>query len=81
MEWWQILLIIFFATLCASVLIDQAKKTKRPKDLSIDVILIDLMKALQPNNRFYPETADESMHLAKAKERILALIAHRLGVK
>lgn len=80
MEWWQILIIIFFATLCISVLMDK-RKVKRPKDLSIDVILIDLMKALQPNNRFYPETADESMELSKTKERILELIAHRLGIK
>lgn len=80
MEWWQILIVIFFATMCAWALIDHAKGTnKRPTDLSLDVILIDLMKALQPNNRFYPDTADESMELSNAKKRIIELIKHRLG--
>lgn len=81
MEWWQLLIVIFFAALCATAVIDTAKGKPRRSDLSLDVILIDLMKELQPHQPFYPDTADESMQLAKAKERILNLFANRLGIK
>lgn len=77
MAWWQILIIIFFATLHIKVLIDAAKAKYTTTDQSLDVILIDLMKDLEPNLPFYPGTAEESQHLAKAKKRIQDLVTNR----
>lgn len=77
MEWWQILIIIFFATLCAQALITNAKAKYKSTDESLDVILIDLMKDIRPHLPFYPDTAEEDMHLAKAKKRIQDLVTNR----